>query len=469
MKSFIGEEFLLSTKTAKDLYKKYAKGMPIIDFHCHISPKEIALDMNFKNMTEIWLNTDHYKWRLMRANGVEEHYITGQASDWEKFQKWAETLSKAIGNPVYHWSHMELQRYFDVHGQLNEETAKEVWDICNEKLQKPEMSPRNLIRSSNVSLLCTTDDPVDSLEWHEKIAKSESFQTRVLPTWRPDLAMNLEQSDYICYLGELERVSDSKINCFVDLKDALIKRMDVFQKYGCSVSDHGLETVMYLPVPPEKVETIFKKRIEGEVITKEEELAFKTALMQFLGREYHKRNWVMQLHYGCKRNINRFMFERVGADTGFDSINNVASSGQLAEFLNSLNLTNELPKTIIYSLNPNDNATIGTIIGCFQEGPTVGKIQQGSAWWFNDHKEGMVSQMVSMANLGLLSNFVGMVTDSRSLLSYTRHDYFRRILCDLIGGWVENGEYPRDEKRLEEIIKGISYENARKYFDFDEV
>jgi len=459
------KDFLLSTDTAKMLYHDFAKDMPILDYHCHINPEEIATDKRFGTITELWLGGDHYKWRLMRANGVEEHYITGEASEWEKFEKWAETLGKAIGNPLYHWSHLELQRYFDYFGHLNKDTAKEVWDICNEKLKKDEMSARNIIKASNVKFLCTTDDPVDSLEWHKLIAADDSFMVQVLPTWRPDRAMNIEKADYNHYLKELEKVSQITIRCFDDLKKVLRKRMDFFEKEGCKISDHGLEYVMYAPASAERVQEIFAKRLQGGIATKEEELVFKTAFMDFAGREYYKRNWVMQLHYGCKRNNNQLQFNRLGADTGFDCISNNTPSDQLANFLDSLSGTNELPKTIIYSLNPNDNAVIGTIIGCFQDETKLGRVQHGSAWWFNDHKEGMKNQMTSLANQGLLSNFVGMLTDSRSFLSYVRHEYFRRILCDLVGTWVENGEYPADKKMLEEIIKGISYNNARSYFD----
>lgn len=467
MKTFMDRDFLLSTEAAKELFHNYAEKMPILDYHCHINPREIAEDRKFENITQVWLGGDHYKWRQMRSNGVDEYYITGGASDREKFQKWAETLEKAIGNPLYHWSHLELQRYFGYHGYLNSETAQEVWELCNAKLAEDAMSVRNIIRQSNVKLICTTDDPADSLEWHKVIAEDESFEVQVLPAWRPDKAMNLEKPDYLDYLQKLEAVSGCKIKSFSDLKEALKRRMDFFQENGCCVSDHALEYVMYAPASEEKIEDIFSKRMQGEAIVHEEEMIFKTAFMQFVGKEYHTRNWVMQLHYGCKRDNNVFRFNQLGPDTGYDCINNYAPSAQMADFLNSLNATDELPKTILYSLNPNDNEVIGTILGCFQDTAAAGKIQQGSAWWFNDHKSGMTAQMVSLANLGLLSNFVGMLTDSRSFLSYTRHEYFRRIMCDLIGGWVENGEYPADYKTLERIIKGISYNNAVKYFGFD--
>ena len=329
------------------------------------------------------------------------------------------------------------------------------------------MSVRNIIRKSNVKLICTTDDPVDDLKWHKVLAEDDSFEVKVLPAWRPDKAMNLEKPEYPEYMKKLSEVSGVEIKSFVDLKCALSKRMDYFAEIGCSVSDHALEYVMYAPAEEETVDTIFKKRLNGEKITREEEMIFKTAYMQFVGKEYHKRNCVMQIHYGCKRDNNAFMYEQLGPDTGYDCINNYAPSAQTADFLNSLIATNELPKTILYSLNPNDNEAIGTILGCFQGTEAAGKIQQGSAWWFNDHKTGMIAQMTSLANLGLLSNFVGMLTDSRSFLSYTRHEYFRRIMCELIGGWVENGEYPADYKTLKEIVCGIAYNNAVSYFGFD--
>ena len=326
------------------------------------------------------------------------------------------------------------------------------------------MSVRNIIRKSNVKLICTTDDPVDDLKWHKVLAEDDSFEVKVLPAWRPDKAMNLEKPEYPEYMKKLSQVSGVEIADFADLKEALLKRMEFFAQMGCSVSDHALEYVMYAPAAEEKVNEIFKKRLNGESISREEEMIFKTAFMQFVGKEYQKKNWVMQIHYGCKRDNNAFMYEQLGPDTGYDCINNYAPSAQTADFLNSLIASNELPKTILYSLNPNDNEAIGTILGCFQGTEAAGKIQQGSAWWFNDHKTGMIAQMTSLANLGLLANFVGMLTDSRSFLSYTRHEYFRRILCELIGGWVENGEYPADYKTLKEIVCGISYNNAVDYF-----
>lgn len=466
MKPFMDKDFLLSTPTAQTLFHAHAGKMPIVDYHCHINPQEIYEDRQFENITQVWLGGDHYKWRQMRSNGVDEKYITGNATDREKFQKWAETLEKAIGNPLYHWSHLELQRYFGYHGVLNGETAEEVWNLCNQKLQDKSMSVRNLIKKSNVRLICTTDDPADTLQWHQKLAADKTFDVQVLPAWRPDKAMNIEKPEYLDYLAKLSAAANTPIHTFADLQKALQVRMDFFATLGCCVSDHALEYVMYYPATESEIEAIFAKRMKGEKITRQEELTFKTAFMLFVGKEYHKRGWVMQLHYGCKRDNNSLRYKQLGPDTGYDCINNYAPSMQMADFLNALQVSDELPKTIIYSLNPNDNAAIGTILGCFQDSSAVGKIQQGSAWWFNDHKVGMTEQMMSLANLGLLGNFVGMLTDSRSFLSYTRHEYFRRILCDLIGRWVENGEYPADEKVLGRLVENIAYHNAVRYFGF---
>lgn len=466
MKQFLDKDFLLSTDMAKTIYHDYAENMPILDYHCHINPQEIYEDRKFENITQVWLGGDHYKWRQMRSNGVDEKYITGDGTDREKFQAWAETMPKLIGNPLYHWSHLELRRYFGYEGYLNGDTAEEVWNLCNAKLQEDSMTVRNLIKQSNVTLICTTDDPVDSLEWHKKLAEDTTFDVQVLPAWRPDKAMNVEKPTFAAYMDQLSKVSGVEVKDFASLKEALKNRMDFFTSMKCCVSDHALEYVMYVPATEDEVNAIIAKGLKGEAISREEELKYKTEFMLFVAKEYTKRNWVMQLHYGCKRDNNAYMFDKLGADTGYDCINNYAPSAQMADFLNALSATNDIPKTIIYSLNPNDNASIGTIIGCFQE-KFPGKIQQGSAWWFNDHKVGMIDQMVSLANLGCLGNFIGMLTDSRSFLSYTRHEYFRRVLCALVGGWVENGEYPADMKSLESIVKGISYNNAVQYFGFD--
>lgn len=467
MKAFMDADFLLETETAKKLYHDYAEKMPILDYHCHINPMEIAKDRHFDNITQVWLGGDHYKWRLMRAFGVEEKYITGDASDYDKFCKWAACLSKAIGNPLYHWSHLELQRYFGYNGVLNSKTADEVWNICNAKLKDPATSARSLIKQSNVTLVCTTDDPIDSLCWHDAIAADETFDVKVLPAWRPDKAMSLEKPDYLDYLAQLAQTAGtSKILTFEDLKAALRIRMDFFASKGCNVSDHGLDYVMYNPASEDDVEAIFLKRQNRMELTEDDIEKFKTAFMIFVAQEYYKRDWTMQLHYGCKRNNNTAMFNAVGPDTGFDCIKNNNPSDQLADYLDALNKTGELPRTILYSLNPNDNHPIDTVIGCFQDSSAVSKIQHGSAWWFNDHKSGMEEQLQSLANSGNLSGFVGMLTDSRSFLSYTRHEYFRRILCNYLGKVVENGEYPADFEILGEIVEDISYNNAKSYFKF---
>lgn len=467
MKQFMDRDFLLSTPTAQELYHNVAAKMPILDYHCHINPQEIAEDRKFENITQVWLGGDHYKWRQMRSNGIDEYYITGGASDREKFQKWAETLEKAIGNPLYHWSHLELQRFFGYHGILNSETAEEVWNICNAKLQEDSMSVRNLIRQSNVTLICTTDDPVDDLRWHKMIREDDSFDVQVLPAWRPDKAMNLEKPEFPEYLAQLSAVSGVEIRSFQDLKEAIVKRMEYFNEMGCSISDHGVDYVMYEPASEEEVEAILAARLKGEPLSALDVAKYKTAFMLFVASKYEEFNWVMQLHYGCKRNNNSSMYKKLGPDTGYDCISNFAPADQLANFLDAVNETSGLPKTIIYSLNPGDDELIGSILGCFQDSKAIGKIQQGSAWWFNDNKTGMIKQMTSLANLGLLGNFVGMLTDSRSFLSYPRHEYFRRIMCDLIGGWVENGEYPYDIKNLTNIVSGISYNNAVRFFGFD--
>lgn len=464
MKQFLDKDFLLSTETAKKLYHDYAAKMPIIDYHCHINPREIAEDIKFDNITQVWLGGDHYKWIQMRSNGIDEKYITGDASDREKFSAWARTLEKAIGNPLYHWSHLELQRYFDYDGILSSKTEEEVWNLCNEKLDK--LSVRDIIKASNVEVICTTDDPVDSLEWHQVIKEDTSFTTKVLPAFRPDKAMNIEKPDYKEYISKLSTVSGIQINSFAKLCEAISNRIEFFASMGCNVSDHALEYVMYQPATEEEIECIFSRRMKDETLDTLDILKFKTAFMLYVGKEYAKNNWVMQLHYGTKRDNNTLMYNKLGPDTGFDCINTYGSSAELAEFLNALNKTNELPKTIIYSLNPNDNEAIGTILGCFQDSSCKGKIQHGSAWWFNDNKVGMQQQMISLANLGLLANFVGMLTDSRSFLSYTRHEYFRRILCDLIGSWIENGEYPNDLEAAGKIVQDISYYNAKEYFNF---
>lgn len=468
MKLFMDKDFLLSTETARNLYHNYAENMPIVDYHCHINPKEIADDIRFENITQLWLGGDHYKWRLMRANGIDEKYITGDAADRDKFQKWAETLELAIGNPLYHWSHLELKRYFAYEKTLNADTAQEVWDICNEKLKNSDLSARGIIEKSNVTVLCTTDDPIDSLEYHKQIANDESFKTKVLPAFRPDEAVNIEKAGYLSYLDKLSKASNIKIDSFTSLCEALKNRMDYFHSVGCKTSDHGLDFIVYYPASSKEIDHIMNSRLDGKIPTEEDICKFKTALLLFLGRENHRLNWVMQLHYSAKRDNNKRIYEQLGPNTGYDCIDNSRnSSAQLADFLNVLDITDELPKTIIYSLDPIENAAIDTVIGCFQNSSAIGKIQHGSAWWFNDHENGMRNQLTSLSSISLISNFVGMLTDSRSFLSYTRHEYFRRILCDMFGDLVETGRFPNDTKILKKVVENISYNNSISYFGFD--
>ena len=465
MKAFLDDDFLLTTPTARRLYQ-VARSMPILDYHCHLDPKEIAQDRRFENITQVWLGGDHYKWRLMRANGVDEAYITGDAPDREKFQKWAETLELAIGNPLYHWSHLELRRYFGYEGVLNGDTAQEVWELCNQKLQEPGMSARSLIANSGVTLVCTTDDPADSLEWHQQLAQDSSFPVKVLPAWRPDAAMGLERPEYLDYLQRLGQAAGVEIRTYADLKEALLSRMAFFDKMGCRASDHALTVAVCQPASEEELERVFQKRLEGEPLTQEELAAFQTGFLRFVAGEYKRLGWVMQLHYGCRRNNNTRMFHKLGRDTGYDAVLQGTPSLEVAAFLDLLASQDALPRMVLYSLNPNDDEGLNSVIGCFQNSDAVAKIQHGSAWWFNDYIQGITEQMVSLANRGNLSGFVGMLTDSRSFLSYTRHDYFRRILCSLLGGWVERGEYPDDWATLRQIARNISYNNAVRYFGF---
>ena len=464
MKHFMDADFLLHTDTAKRLYHEVAAKCPIIDYHCHLSPKEIAEDKRFSSITELWLGGDHYKWRLMRSFGVAERFITGDASDREKFRKWAETLSLAIGNPLYHWSHLELRNYFGYDGILNGETADAVFDLCNEKLRDPAFSARNLILRSDVAALCTTDDPADSLEWHKQIADS-GFAVKVLPSFRPDKTLGIEKPEWTSYLNTLGTAASTEIHSFSDLCEALEARAAFFDTLGCRVSDHGLAAVPYVPATEETVEAIFAKRQCGETLSARETAQYQTALLLFLGRAYARLGWVMQLHFGVIRDNAKRVYRALGPDAGVDSIGDAVSISELASFLNALDETDELPKTILYSLNPNDNAALAAVMGCFQR-DLKGKLQLGSAWWFNDHKKGMQAHLTDLAAEGHLATFVGMLTDSRSFLSYARHEYFRRILCDLIGTWVEDGEFPNDEATLNRIVRGICYENAKTYFGF---
>ncbi len=456
MMKFNDETFLLRTKTAKKLYD-IAKTMPIIDYHCHLSPKMIAEDTKFSSITELFLGGDHYKWRLMRSSGVDEKYITGDGNDFEKFEKFAECLSLAIGNPLYHWTHLELKRYFNINQVLSKKTCKDIYERCNEMLKKPEYSVRGLIlKYYDVRVICTTDDPLDSLEYHAKIA-ADGFPVKVLPTFRPDKALNIDKDTFLDYVQSMGASSYS------DFCEKLVSRIEHFEKTGCRISDHSLDYVPYALGDPAAV---FAKKLSGCQITKEEADIFKTAVLRLCASEYAARGWAMQLHIGAMRNNNTKMYKRLGPDTGFDSMNDICIAENLASLLDSLETENKLPKTILYSLNPKDNYTLGTMIGNFQGAEAKGKLQLGSGWWFNDQRDGIVAQLCALANLWALGCFVGMLTDSRSFVSYTRHEYFRRILCSLIGRWVEDGEYPDDAESLGAIIKNIAYENALNYFAF---
>lgn len=464
MSQFLSEKFLLNTQTAEKLYFEYAADQPIIDYHCHVSPKEIWEDKRFENITELWLSGDHYKWRLMRSNGVDEYYITGDADPYEKFVKFAEMLPKAIGNPMYHWCHLELKKYFGYEDVLNADTAKEVWDLCAEKLKNENMSVRGIIKQSGVAFIGTTDDPIDSLEYHRLLAGDDSFETIVAPSFRPDKAFNIDKAGWREYIAKLSEVSGVNITDLETLKKALSNRIEYFNAHGCRASDHGLDRMVYAETDRVDLDIIIENGLDGDNINMFEAEALKTELLAFCASEYTRLGWVMQLHYNCMRNPNSKMFAELGPDTGFDCIGPKNGCRKLALLLDRLNSENNLPKTIIYSLDANDNAFIDTLIGAFQGTEIAGKLQHGSAWWFNDNKQGMRDQLISLANLSLLGNFVGMLTDSRSFLSYTRHEYFRRILCGLIGEWVENGEYPDDDATLGAIVSDICYGNAKRYF-----
>ena len=470
MKPFMDADFLLSTPTAQTLYHQFAKEMPIVDYHCHVSPREIYEDKHFENITQVWLYGDHYKWRVMRSNGVDEYYITGQATDREKFQKFAEALPRAIGNPMYHWCHLELKTFFGYEGILNADTAEDVWQLTQSVLQRSDMGVRGLIEMSNVAFIGTTDDPVDSLEWHEKLAADTAFKTVVAPTFRPDKALNIDKDGWLDYIQKLSDVVGKPIRTVNGLRSALAMRMAYFNAHGCRASDHGLDRTVCAAgaTNEDAVQAIMQKALDGQAVTADEADIFKTNLLLFCAGAYAQLGWVMQLHYNALRNPNTRMFNILGPDTGYDCIGPYNGQAALAKLLNSLDCIGQLPRTVLYSLDPNDNAAIGTLIGAFQGTEVAGKIQHGSAWWFNDNKQGMIDQMTSLANLGLLGNFIGMLTDSRSFLSYTRHEYFRRILCELMGSWVENGEFPNDEKTLETLVRDICYNNAKRYFAWEE-
>lgn len=465
MKKFMDENFLLNSPVAERLYHEVAKDLPIIDYHCHLNPQEIYENKRFKNITEAWLYGDHYKWRAMRANGIEEKYITGDADDYEKFLAWAETIPQTIGNPLYQWTHLELQRYFNIDTILNNKTAPEIWKSVNEKLQNEGLAVKDLILKSNVKVICTTDDPVDSLEYHQLLADDASWSVKVLPSFRPDKALEINRPTFFPWLEKLSKCCDKKISNYEDLLDALENRIQFFDSKGCKVSDHALDKIVYEEVTFEEVSAIFAKKLVGETICIEEEAKYKTYTLTFLGKKYFEHDWAMQYHISALRNNNTLLFNQLGADTGFDSINDGPIAEALVQNLNSLAKENMLPKTIIYSLNPKDYTVIAGVIGSFQ-GNVPGKIQFGTAWWFNDQKDGMLEQMKVLANIGLFSRFIGMLTDSRSFLSFTRHEYFRRLVCDLIGSWVMLGEIPNDEELLDSVVKGICYDNAQAYFDF---
>lgn len=441
--------------------------MPIFDYHCHLNPKEIWENKTFKNITEVWLYGDHYKWRAMRSNGVKEELVTGSGSDYDKFMAWAKAMPYTLGNPLYHWTHLELQRFFDIHELLNEETAPMIWEKANAKLTGEGFGARELIEKSNVKGICTTDDPVDSLEYHQKIREEGKLNCKVLPTFRPDKAINIEKETFIPWVETLGKVWGTTITTFEQFIQALQSRVEFFHEQGCRLSDHAFDYVPYRDGSMEEASAVFAKGVNGEATTLEEEEKFKTYVLRFLGKLYAKLGWTMQLHIGALRNNNTRMYQKIGADVGFDSINDLSIAHSLSRFLDSLDTEDTLPRTILYTLNPKDNYVLGTMLGNFQGGGIAGKIQFGSAWWFNDQKDGMLEQMKALANLGLLSRFVGMLTDSRSFLSYPRHEYFRRILCNLIGTWVEDGEFPADMKLLGEIVQGICFNNAHAYFGID--
>jgi glucuronate isomerase len=469
MKKFLDENFLLQNKTAQQLYHEYAKDMPIIDYHCHLPPEQIANDINFENLTQPWLYGDHYKWRAMRTNGVDESYCTGDKSDFEKFQKWAGTVPYTLRNPLYHWTHLELQRYFDVYELLNADSAEKIYEECTTKLQTPEYSVRNLLRKMNVKVVCTTDDPIDSLEHHQKL-KEDGFEIRILPAYRPDKAMNVDDAaTFSNYLSKLEAVSNTNIASYTDYLSALKSRHDFFASMDCSVSDHGLEQIYVEDYTQAEIENSFDKIRSGKELSLEERLKFKSAMLEIFAVWDHEKGWVQQYHLGALRNNNSRMMQQLGADTGWDSIGDFSQGRTLAKFLDRLDKNNQLAKTILYNLNPTDNELMATMAGNFNDGSVPGKIQYGSGWWFLDQKDGMTKQINALSNMGLLSRFVGMLTDSRSFLSYPRHEYFRRILCNLFGTEIENGELPNDLQWTGKIVQDICYLNASHYFNWKQV
>ena len=468
MKRFMGKEFLLDTETARQLYHTYAERLPIIDYHCHVSPREIAENRRFSNITELWLGGDHYKWRAMRSCGIDEKYITGDASDYEKFRAFACCMPRLIGNPLYHWSHLELQRYFGYNGALSEKTCDEVWELTSARLSEPYMTVKNIIRASNVDVICTTDDPADELCYHEKIAQDEHFTTRVLPAFRPDKGINIRRSGWREYIAALSEAAGMPITDLESLKAAYSARLDYFAEHGCVTADHGIDDAIPAAERHElaRADEIFRAALSGKQPSEHEGGIFALEMHRFFAGEYTRRGWVMQIHFGVMRNPCTPMFERLGPDSGFDIIGGRSSVTELARMLDLFAIENALPRTVIYSVNPADNAAIGTLIGGFQltDGSGMPRVMQGSAWWFNDNKTGMREQMTSLANLSAFGSFLGMLTDSRSFLSYTRHEYFRRILCSLIGHWIEDGEYPYDTDEFAQLVMDICYNNTKDFF-----
>ena len=467
VKAFMDQDFLLQNETARRLFHESAEGLPIIDFHNHLDPKAIYEDGNYRNITEAWLGGDHYKWRAMRAHGVSEALITGDGDDYEKFVAWADTVENCIGNPLYHWTHMELQRYFGIEKPLCKATAKEIWEKCNAALQTEAFSVRNLLRRMKCEVLCTTDDPLSDLQWHEKL-RDEGFEILVLPTFRPEKAVGIEKEGYGAYIEELSKLTDIHIDGVQSLLLALKARLDFFIEHGCRVSDHSLENTFFVPATEQEVDALMKKRMSGHMLTEEECGKYHGYLYQQLGKLYADHDIVMQMHIGAIRNNSTRFYQRLGVDTGFDSVNDFAFAAQLSALLDGIDQQGQLPKVILYYLNTKDANMLAAMAGNFQsnEQGIRGKVQLGSAWWFGDHKHGMEYQMKCLADVGLLSTFVGMLTDSRSFLSFSRHEYFRRILCNMIGTWVENGEYPWQEAYLMQLVRCISYENSKDYFNF---
>lgn len=464
MKKFLGENFLLQTKTAQRLFHDFAKDMPLIDYHCHLSPDQIAADINFKNLTHAWLHGDHYKWRAMRANGVDESYCTGNKSDYEKFEKWAGTVPYTLRNPLYHWTHLELQRYFNIDKRLDTDTGKNIYDEATANLQTSEYSVRNLLRKMNVKVVCTTDDPIDTLEHHHKIAEDE-FELKILPSFRPDKAMNADDAvSFNAYIAMLEAVSGISVTSYNTYLDALKQRHDFFASMNCTVSDHGLEQICITDYTTGEVENAFDKIRSGKNLFPVEIIKLKSDLLYQFALWDHEKGWVQQYHLGALRNNNSRLLKTVGADAGSDSIGDFAQAQSLAKFLNKLDKSNQLTKTILYNVNPADNELMATMAGNFNDGSVKGKVQYGTAWWFLDQKDGMVKQINALSNMGLLSRFVGMITDSRSFLSFPRHEYFRRILCNLFGNEIENGELPNDIKWIGKVVRDICFNNASEYF-----